>query len=161
MQPSESIVFLHITDLHFSKSGTSLGNQDLKDPLKDIPRYIKEKAFQDTLIGCLNNFGEKKISAILLTGDYDCQGPSGGMVQLRNILKDVFHDKEMPPIVVVPGNHDILKGSDPSSRGRYKSFVDCWRNPTIDHKTPFFERGVDNDIDANWEKHCLINNEEK
>lgn len=99
----------------------------------------------------------KKISAILLTGDYDSHGPSGGMALLKKMLKDVFDGKEVPPVVVVPGNHDVIKGSEPSSSDRYKRFTECWR---IDdnHITPFLD-GVDDydEIDNNWEKHCLVN----
>jgi 3',5'-cyclic AMP phosphodiesterase CpdA/thymidylate synthase len=158
MQDSNSIFFLHITDLHFSELGTELNDRDFKNSLEKTPTRLKEDNFKRTLVGLLKDSGDKKISAILLTGDYDSRGPSGGMEQLRNILRDVF-EKEVPPIVVVPGNHDVLRGTKPSSEERYKTFTECWR---IDDKfiTPFLD-GVDDydDVDSNWEKYCLVNEE--
>lgn len=159
MQPSESIVFLHITDLHFKEEGSDLENYDVKDGLENTDFQKKEDAFKDTLKALLPEYANKKISAILLTGDYDNRGPSGGMVRLKNILKDVF-GKNVPPIVVVPGNHDVLRGSEPSSKERYKTFTDCWRVSDINHVTPFLD-GVDEvkKIDKYWKKHCLVSKE--
>lgn len=156
MQPSESIVFLHITDTHFSISGTELGDRDFKDKLKNIDPRTKEESFKQTLVEFLKHFGDKKISAILLTGDYDSCGPSGGMVRLREILKDVFKEKGVPPIVVVPGNHDIVQWSEPSSSNRYEVFTDCWRG---DNKyiTPYLDGVDDIIIDNDLENHCLVN----
>lgn len=128
--------------------------------MENTPVRTKEDAFKRTLIGFLKNYGNKKISAILLTGDYDFKGASGGMVQLRDMLKDAFSGKEVPPVIVVPGNHDVLQGSEPSSLKRYKTFTECWR---VNDKfiTPFLD-GMDNckEIDGNWEKHCLVNREQ-
>ncbi len=159
MQPSESIVFLHITDLHFKVEGSDLENYDVKDGLENTDFQKKEDAFKDTLKALLLEHANKQISAILLTGDYDNRGPSGGMLRLKNILKDAF-GKNVPPIVVVPGNHDVLRGSEPSSKERYKTFTDCWRVSDINHVTPFLD-GVDEakKIDKCWKKHCLVSKE--
>lgn len=161
MQTSKPIVFFHITDPHFSSWGTELLDRDMKDRLQGIEPRIKEDQFKQTVVGLVNHLGEKKISAILLTGDYNNGKPTGGMSKLRDILKDAFRGKNLPPIVVVPGNHDVLRDSTPSSPERYKDFIDSWRVKDIDHRTPFLDK-IDNynDINNNWESHCFVNTED-
>jgi 3',5'-cyclic AMP phosphodiesterase CpdA len=153
----KQVRFLHISDPHFSKSGNPLGDQDFKNPLQSTLPRTREDSFART-IGELSKAEEQqKISAILLTGDYDYRGPSGGMVALRDMLAEHFSEGECPPIVAIPGNHDISRGSDPSSPDRYKTFVDSWRSSDLPVTTPFLD-GIDDIklIASNWEKHCLI-----
>ncbi len=155
----KQVRFLHISDPHFSEIGSPLGNQDFKSPLKSTSPRTREDEFGRTLKE-LSKLEGTQISAILLTGDYDNRGPSGGMVALRDMLKQHFPGDKCPPIVVIPGNHDISRGSDPGSTERYKTFVESWRVPGLTVTTPFLD-GIDDivTISSTWERHCLISSD--
>lgn len=153
----KQVRFLHISDPHFSKSGNPLGDQDFKNPLQSTSPRTREDSFERTLGELIKSEDDQKISAILLTGDYDYRGAAGGMVVLRDMLAKNFSVGECPPIVAIPGNHDISRGSDPGSPERYKTFVESWRLSGLTVTTPFLD-GIDDigDIASTWERHCLI-----
>jgi 3',5'-cyclic AMP phosphodiesterase CpdA len=153
----KQVRFLHISDSHFAKSGSPLGDQDFKNPLHSTSPRTREGSFERTISELSRSEGQQNIAAILLTGDYDYRGPSGGMVVLRDMLARHFSGAERPPIVAIPGNHDVSRGSDPGSPERYKTFVESWRSSDLTVITPFLD-GIDDigDIASSWERHCLI-----
>lgn len=156
MLESTSSIFLHISDSHFSTVGTKASGQDYKNQLVGTEARTNEGLFKSTLAALAKSWKDKKIkvAAILLTGDYDNRGSSGGMKCLRDMLKETLGDI---PIVAVPGNHDVLRGSAPGSPERYGEFINCWRDSSFAHVTPFLDQ-IDSigDISLNWEKHCFI-----
>ncbi len=158
----DSSIFLHISDSHFTVAGTKASGQDIKNPLVGIVARTNEDLFESTLAALGKKLGGKKISAILLTGDYDNRGQTGGMKRLRDMLKKYLGNKGMPPIVVVPGNHDVQRNSAPGSNGRYAEFTNCWRVASSVNVTPFLDK-IDllKDVGKNWEKHCFVDPDKK
>lgn len=159
MFDSTAPVFLHISDSHFTVIGTTASNQDLKHPLVGTAARTNEVLFESTLSAIEKLLGSKKVTAILLTGDYDNCGLTGGMKLLRDMLKRKLGDT---PIVVVPGNHDVLRDSDPGSNERYKEFIKCWRDRGLAHVTPFLDN-IDSfkNIEKNFQKHCFVDPDKK
>ncbi|MDP3980311.1 MAG: metallophosphoesterase [Chlamydiota bacterium] len=162
MPDSKSPLFLHISDAHFSTDGTKANGQDIKNKLVGTKVRTNEELFESTLAALVKTWQGRKIAAILLTGDYDNRGPSGGMKRIRDILKKQLGNKDLPPIVVVPGNHDVLRDSAPNSSARYAEFIECWRDSSLKHVTPFLDE-IDEiaNLNGNWQQHCFVDSEKK
>lgn len=116
---------LHISDLHYDSEEKTGGRVDNKAGL-DI-ESSQEKEFFEALKKYLSN---NKVNLFVISGDIingwdrDAQEQfSSKFIEL--ITKDGYDKKN---ILVVPGNHDVKKGSAISSHDRYHEFLSSWKD---------------------------------
>lgn len=116
---------------------------DAKNPALH-PRYLDTRF--DLLSASLRALAEelqrtdRKIDCVVISGDVTDRGRAAGIKRLPELLESLGAKCPDPSrIVVVPGNHDVAKGSDASSAERYENFLEL---RTYGYVTPFLE-GVD------------------
>lgn len=129
---------LHFSDLHYSTKSRNNGKIDSKT---DIGIHSTQ---EEEFIDILDKYIEKeKVDLFVISGDIikggDEEGQKDFSQKFMELLKTKGYDNSN--VLVVPGNHDVKKGSPESSEERYKSFFDSWKNnahlPYLDgiHKT--------------------------
>ncbi|MFG6412691.1 metallophosphoesterase family protein [Roseateles sp. DC23W] len=151
---------LHITDTHLSVSGTHFpwddhGKVTIEALNWDGP--TREELYDKALGRIAEHLTDhgQKLGAVVFSGDALSRGPSGGdQVLLEALLRHLRpFGIEPPRIVAVPGNHDIQRGTTPSTEARYDGFIKTWRNAGC--VTPWLD-GVDKKGEADLHKHVLI-----
>jgi hypothetical protein len=67
---------------------------------------------------------------VLFSGDAQNRGEAGGHELVLDLLTEHLGPLGLTTnqIVAVPGNHDVPRGSPPSSPERYENFVKIWRD---------------------------------
>ncbi len=127
---SDGVVrFLHITDCHLSKND-QYDTIDRKTPLPGTNAPSRADVLHRTLEQFASHLSKQheELHGVLFSGDGAAKGDQDGQKILRDLLLEtlgkvgITSDK----IVASPGNHDITKGSPPSSPERYRSFTDAW-----------------------------------
>ncbi len=125
-----SAIFLHVTDPHIAGSGTSLPLDDHKVDIPAVEQETRERAL-DLLFGRLAERLTREgrsLDGILFGGDALDRGRPGGHASLLEMF--LKHSGRLGitagRIVAVLGNHDVPRGSPPSSRERYQAFLDVW-----------------------------------
>ncbi len=116
-------LILHLSDLHLgardpafddakteliSKSERDTRQKTIRRTLKRLGRHLKESG--------------EHLDTILVTGDITYGGDEKGFEDFRSVLQELG---EIPPttrIAVVPGNHDVARGTLPSCSSRYNLF---------------------------------------
>lgn len=138
-------LLLHLSDLH-------LATNDEEDVVSDSKVSLFALGNQQTRLGIIQNslraLGEglvkagKSLDSILISGDIAVRGQQEGFDLLDSVLECL--GKALPPaerILIVPGNHDIVRYAPHGSYERYKNFLKLRDKP---YKTAFLE-GVDLD----------------
>ena len=134
---------LHISDIHLSSERDSqvLGDYKAKSLIPLSERRNRLDLLRNSLSALAASLGQEPLDAVVLSGDvslgYDKEGFSEleeTLSRLGPLLPDHDH------IVVVPGNHDVRRGSEPSTRDRYELFIEFVRN--AGYVTPLLE-GID------------------
>jgi 3',5'-cyclic AMP phosphodiesterase CpdA len=98
----------------------------------------------------------QNLDGILFSGDAQERNAPGGHERVLELLLRHMDPFGIDPsrIVAVPGNHDVPKGSPPSSDERYKDFVQTWRDAGC--VVPWLD-GLDNSPPINsGEQHRLV-----
>ncbi|WP_167514766.1 metallophosphoesterase [Mesorhizobium intechi] len=149
--------FLLITDTHLADGGSELRLDDLsKTTIPSISHPTREgeigKLFERIASDLRGK--EQRLDGVLFAGDAQRKGLPGGHKILFDLILANFGEFGIEPgrIVAAPGNHDVKKWSEPSSRERYEAFAAVWKaNGCI---VPWLD-GVDsrNSVDAS--KHFL------
>jgi 3',5'-cyclic AMP phosphodiesterase CpdA len=119
---------LHLSDLHLAsaKADTDvLGDYKTSIVLPE-ERQRRTGAISDTLnqLGSALSAAGFKLDAIVITGDVTFQGRQDGIDLLPDVLAQL--GDALPPndrILIVPGNHDVVWGTEPSSPERYERFI--------------------------------------
>lgn len=151
------LVLLHVTDCHLSALAT-VNTIDRKTPVAGVLQPQRSEMLRNTLISLAETLKEKqvKLDAVLFSGDGTFKGDPDGQVTIREMflstLADVGIDRP-DKIVATPGNHDIVKGSEPGCTARYKMFCDAWMTspPAI---VPFLD-GIHKIDKLGFAKHVL------
>ncbi|WP_322411706.1 metallophosphoesterase [Microbacterium invictum] len=134
---------LHLSDLHLH------GDRDdelVADNKQNAVPASAQASAGDRLRSTLEaltravNEDELGLDCIVISGDIVDRNDPGGYRRLPEILAPLV-PAVVPPerVVVVPGNHDVLRGAPPSSSERYEDFVQLRKHGYI---TPLLE-GVD------------------
>lgn len=133
-------IILHLSDLHL---GDDPAMGDAKNPVLDS-RHLDSRF--DLLSASLRALAEelnrtdRVIDCLVISGDVTDRGKAAGIKRLPKLLESLGAKRPDPSrVVVVPGNHDVAKGSDASSAKRYENFLEL---RTYGYVTPFLE-GVD------------------
>lgn len=137
-------LFLHITDAHLTSAGTELPRDDHKVRVAGIQQDTREAALRLMLQRLSERLAreDRRLSGVLFSGDAQHQGRPGGHQLLLDMLLENLAAVGVTRtnIVAVPGNHDVARGSQPSSLQRYADFVNAWRKAGC--VTPWLD-GVD------------------
>jgi 3',5'-cyclic AMP phosphodiesterase CpdA len=134
---------LHLSDLH-------LGDEDYSTFADYKVEVIAPAARQGrsfVLASTLRALGEAllregvRLDAVAISGDVTYRGQASGFARLPEMLANLGEAAPDPSrIMVVPGNHDVMWGSEPGSSERYADFIAGVRN--MGYVTPLLE-GID------------------
>jgi 3',5'-cyclic AMP phosphodiesterase CpdA len=119
-------LILHLTDLHLGTTGLDPLDDYKSDFVPISERVTRHRVLASTLSALSRHLTESDytIDAILISGDVTYANGIEGFEALAATL-ETLGDRLPPPerIVVVPGNHDVKWGTEPSSPERYKNFL--------------------------------------
>ncbi|MBB4095674.1 metallophosphoesterase [Brucella pecoris] len=153
---SDRALFLHLTDAHLMASGNPLPRDDHKVNIPGITQETREAALEFMLSRLAERLKKEalELDGVLFSGDAQDKGEAGGHRILFELLIKHLADVGITPanIVAVPGNHDVLQDSLPSSSERYTQFVETWR--THDCVTPWID-GIDS-APTDGGSHALV-----
>ena len=154
-----SATFLHVTDAHLALEGTSFDRDDHKIAIAAIRQETREAALERTFSRLAERLSQtgRRLDGVLFSGDAQDRGRPGGHQILFDLLIRHFGPLGAEPanIVAVPGNHDVPRTSQPSTKERYGAFNDVWRKTGC--VTPWFD-GVDSSI-SDGGAHRLVSKE--
>lgn len=120
-------LILHLSDLHLTELNTSDVVADVKDDT--VVGIGDQQTRLDIIRGSLHALGawlrrdERVLDSIVISGDIAQQGDPRGFALLPEVLGEL--GDKMPPadrVLIVPGNHDVKRGSKPSTPERYAEF---------------------------------------
>lgn len=144
-------LLLHLSDLHLAPPGRGGEIGDYKSEIVPENQRQRRAGYIKTTLRALGDYLRAKgrsLDAIIITGDITLKGDPAGFELLPETL-DELGDR-LPPadgIVVVPGNHDVVFGTPPSSRERYEPFINGVRRRG--YVTPLLD-GVDNEVGGDY-----------
>jgi hypothetical protein len=148
--------FLHLTDTHLASAGTAFPRDDHKIVVRGIEHDTREKALELTLSRLADRLSKegRRLDGVIFSGDAQDRGRPGGHQILFELLNTHFGRVGVTAanIVAVPGNHDVPRGSPPSSEKRYEAFTDIWRKAGC--VTPWLD-GIDT-VATDGGLHCLM-----
>lgn len=121
-------MLLHLSDLHLAGTqATSDITGDYKiDAVLPHERQRRTGAIRESLdsLGSALLSTGTALDAIVITGDVTAQGRPDGINLLPEVLAELGDALPSPDrILVVPGNHDVVWGTAPSSPERYVRFL--------------------------------------
>lgn len=140
---------LHLSDLH-------LGDEDYStfaDYKVEVISPAARQGRSTVLASTLRALGDALVregvplDAIAISGDVTYRGQANGFALLPEMLANLGEALPDPSrILVVPGNHDVMWGSEPGSHERYADFIAGVR--ALGYVTPLLE-GIDLDDQGN------------
>lgn len=136
-------MLLHLSDLHLTAGPSDDATNDVKidviqrrsqqlghDEIKRTLEALAARLLQDRL----------ELDCIVITGDISDKNNRDGYDRLADLLGPLVPDfVPFDRVVVVPGNHDVQRGSASSTRERYENFLTLRERGFL---TPLLE-GVD------------------
>ncbi|MBO9049522.1 metallophosphoesterase [Curtobacterium flaccumfaciens] len=120
-------LILHLSDLHLTELNTSDVVADVKDD--GVVGIGDQQTRLDIIRGSLHALGawlrrdKRTLDSIVISGDIAQQGDPRGFALLPEVLGEL--GDKMPSsnrVLIVPGNHDVKRGSKPSTPERYAEF---------------------------------------
>jgi len=138
-------LLLHLSDLHLARDNSADVIGDSKwDVINLGDQQTRFGVIQDSLraLGQCLLYAHKELDSIVITGDITVKGEPAGFALLEEILDGL--GEALPPrdrILIVPGNHDVVRDSKSSRRERYEGFLEL---RTLGYRTAYLE-GVDLD----------------
>ncbi len=116
---------LRISDLHYDSEEKTAGKFDNKAGLPGL-NSSQEKEFFEVLEKYLEN---NEVDLFIISGDiingWDKKAQKQFSEKFIYLIEKHYYDKKN--IIVIPGNHDIKKGSNISSNDRYREFSSYWK----------------------------------
>ncbi len=140
---------LHLSDLHLRSDAARDTIGDPKDAAIPAPlQQTSARRIVSTIeaLGRDIAAGELTLDCIVISGDIADRNAPTAYTLLPRVLEPLV-PKHVPAerVVVVPGNHDVKKGSDPSSAQRWEHFLSL---RSYGYLTPLLE-GIDIDDHGN------------
>ena len=117
-------LILHLSDLHLGTRDPAFDDAKT-EAIPKSERDTRQKAIRRTLqklAAFLTKNGDH-LDAILVTGDISYACDKKGFQDFQSVLGELGDQR--PPnnrIAIVPGNHDVPRGTNPSSSQRYEFF---------------------------------------
>jgi 3',5'-cyclic AMP phosphodiesterase CpdA len=154
--------FLHLSDFHLvsDNAPTELIGDYKIDVVEWEDKQRRQARLEYTLRDLAASYSQSNQSfdAVLMTGDIANISNTDGFARFTSLideLKPALPDDYKNKIVVVPGNHDVLRDSKRGSRERYERFLNATRDQG--YITPVLD-GVD--IDSSGKpKRAITRNE--
>ncbi|WP_163868259.1 metallophosphoesterase [Myxococcus eversor] len=149
---------LHVTDAHISGPGSEFPRDDHKVKVPGADQDTREEVLDllfARLAERLRREG-RQLDGVIFSGDAQDRGRPGGHELLLKLLLEHFGSLGVTPesIVATPGNHDVLRGTAPSTPERYAPFVGVWSRAGC--IVPWLD-GVDTRlIGGRVGPHCLL-----
>lgn len=158
---------LHLTDIHLTAFGKEERDGDFKSLAVPEPDQSTKLAGLERTLAAIPKYLQSqkgKLAAVIVSGDITERGDAAGMERFKGFLGKL--GTALPnweKVIVVPGNHDIAKGSLPSSPARYDLFHEHIRK--LHCVTPPIE-GLDSPIEdpdraTPLDGHYLVDMERK
>jgi 3',5'-cyclic AMP phosphodiesterase CpdA len=123
--------FLHVTDAHLDGGTQLLRRDDHKEMIRGIDHRTRDHLLGSTFERVAEVLSSRKtqLAGVIFSGDATDKSKLAGHKHLYELIIDHFASFGISAanIVAVPGNHDVLRGSDPGSKERYESFNSIWR----------------------------------
>lgn len=140
-------VLLHLSDLHLGSGEHDTGDYK-SGGVPQSERQTRRSYYEATLRAVAQRMEHKGqvLDSVVVSGDVTDRGDPDGLTRLPDLLSqlgDVWPGPERT--VVVPGNHDVPRGTAPSTPERYDAFVKAIRDNGF--VTPYLD-GVDVDGDG-------------
>jgi len=142
-------LILHLSDLHLA-AGTD--DEVFGDHKREVVRRADRQGRTNLIRSSLRALGaqlrraDRSLDALVISGDITDRGNPAGFALLTPTLRELGPVLPEPgQIMVVPGNHDVVWFTEPSSRDRYQGFLDGVR--AQGYVTPLLE-GIDIDLDG-------------
>jgi 3',5'-cyclic AMP phosphodiesterase CpdA len=152
-----SPIFLHVTDAHVTGHGVDVARDDHKVAVEGIAHGTREGTLKLLLTRIAERLSQenRKLDAVVFSGDAAERGNLGGHQALLDILLESLGAVGIGPerIVATPGNHDVPRGTSPSSVERYDAFIKAWRD--MGCVTPWLD-GVDDKTTIDGTRHRLL-----
>jgi predicted phosphodiesterase len=141
-------LLLHLSDLHLANAPDEEAVGDYKiEAVPEADRVTRINLLRNTLTALSDWLARSKetLDGIVITGDITTQGRPEGFGELPGVLAALGTALPEPArIVVVPGNHDVTRGTPPGSEDRYHAFLEGVRQ--VGYVTPLLD-GIDYDGD--------------
>jgi len=135
-------LILHLTDLHLAKN-QEVGDFKTQSSLQQEDKITRLTIYKETLkeLKLFLISSKQNLDAIIVSGDITIQNDAEGFDLLEDVLNALGNKRpDNSKILVVPGNHDVTWKVLPSSREKYKNFLEKIRKKK--YVTPFLD-GVD------------------
>ncbi|NKL12102.1 hypothetical protein GFL78_08895 [Rhizobium leguminosarum bv. viciae] len=137
-------LLLHLTDLHLGPGGADKLTVDEK--VKAIPQGELETRLDDTvklIRRVVDKLNGERLSSVIISGDITVANGREGYSRLKEFFVELapMLPQDRNAVVVVPGNHDVEWGTEPSTPTRYQNFKSFVRDE-LKATTPFLD-GVD------------------
>jgi hypothetical protein len=121
-------LILHLSDLHLTPNAKDDVIGDYKVNVIPVEqRQTRRRLLEQTLASLREDLATRdlQLDAVVVSGDVTYQGDRHGFELLPQVLAKLG-DRTPPPekTVVIPGNHDVAWGTNPSSPQRYQDFVE-------------------------------------
>ncbi|MCB4767104.1 metallophosphoesterase [Ancylobacter sp. Lp-2] len=124
-------VFLHVTDSHLDGGIQVIKRDDHKEKIQGIDHATRDHLLKSTFERVAEILAARGISlaGVIFSGDATDKSKLEGHIHLYELILSSFgrFGVSTKNIVAVPGNHDVVRGSKPSSRERYERFNKAWR----------------------------------
>jgi 3',5'-cyclic AMP phosphodiesterase CpdA len=143
---TKDAIFLHVTDAHLDGGIQVLKRDDHKEKVRGIDHLTRNHLMRSTFGRVAEVLSSRKtqLAGVIFSGDATDKSKLAGHEHLYDLILGHFAKFGVSPgnIVAVPGNHDVLRGSNPGSTERYEDFNSVWRaNGCV---TPWLD-GIDSD----------------
>lgn len=138
---------LHLSDLHLTSNPAAELIADSKSGAVPVAQQARISGRITTTLQALANAVEADglgLDCIVISGDVVNHDPSAYSLLPSVLAPLVPSIVPAGRVVIVPGNHDVLRGSGPSTPERYKAFATL---RSFGYLTPYLE-GVDIDDDG-------------
>jgi 3',5'-cyclic AMP phosphodiesterase CpdA len=137
-------LILHLSDLHLGPVESDVALGDYKSEIVPLGERLKRQDLLKDTLQKLNEHvkqKEKRLDAIVITGDIAVKGSEEGFEKLEEMLACLADIRPKPhQVVVVPGNHDVAWAPPDYPAVRYRNFLSYIRGNG--YITPLLE-GID------------------
>jgi len=137
-------LILHLSDVHLVSPGSvvadEVGDYSKVGLVEPVHRQTRKALLEDTLsaLAAWLEAQAQDLDAIVVTGDVAERGRKESYGLLSSLLAKLGSKLPTPDrIMVVPGNHDVVRNGLPSSRERYQVFATAvdfagYRRPALE-----------------------------